>query len=198
MSKLFLVAILLGTSCKPYRVGDDSQNPPPAGGGVYQPPPPRHVTGDGAIGVPSGGWGGAGGSGGVGGSGGGPASPDAAAPRDAAADRSVQDAPIAQLDASQSADAAVTGCVACDLLTQDCSASQACYPSGAGRGCCQLPEAVAGPGQTCFDGNQCDKGWACVGGIDGSFCREICSTASPMCVGCKALGGYPGVGYCAP
>jgi hypothetical protein len=157
------------------------------------------VYDDGAVAPPSGGSGGQPGTGGAGGT----ASSDAGAIRDAASSadrpRAQADAPLEQPDAPARADTTAVGCVACDLLGGGCpSPGQACYPSGAGRGCCAFPEAPVGVNQFCSDRLMCDVGQACVGGPDNSFCRVLCDPAKPFCAGCTTLGGYPGVGYCPP
>jgi hypothetical protein len=199
MRKVLLLAVLLVAACKTYKADDDQSGSGAPTDAVYQPPPPRQVSGDGSVGAPgSGGTGGTSGAGGTSGTGGVPASPDAAVRKDAPV---TPDAPLASPDAPSvgSGDVASVGCVPCDLLAQDCGGpGQNCYPSGAGRGCCQSPEALAGPGGSCFMNTQCDRGSGCVGSPQGSFCYAFCSTATPACAGCKPLTGYAGVGYCAP
>jgi hypothetical protein len=92
------------------------------------------------------------------------------------------------------------GCVTCDLLTQNCpSAAQACYPAGGGRACC-APAGSGGELTPCIEPTQCGRGLLCVSGAIESLCQPICAVATGTCPGgvCRALTGYPNVGYCAP
>jgi hypothetical protein len=96
-------------------------------------------------------------------------------------------------DATQPPSTDAGGCMACDLLAQNCPARSACYRGG-GDTCCseagQLPD-----GATCADDTQCASGLVCVD----SLCVAVCDLTTPRCgQACKPFGRYPNVGYCAP
>jgi hypothetical protein len=186
---IFTSTLAVVAGCHTYKM-ESTFPPPPFDGASFEAAPSRQVYDDGGLvgtGKAPDGPNSSGGGLGPGQVGPNMGSQDAAAP--------VADAAAPPADASPDG-----SCTQCDLLTQNCpSAAQACYPAGGGRACC-APAGATGALSPCIDSTQCDRGLLCVLGAIESLCQPICSVGMGVCPGgvCRALTGYPGVGYCAP
>jgi hypothetical protein len=181
------VALVAVAGCKTYQVGNQPLPTADLDAQSYQPAPGRQVVvGDGGL-IGGGGTSGAdgGGQGGVGGFGIGGAGGSSDGPRRDAPASPPLDAPVYQPDAG-------AGCTSCNLLAQNCASGQACYPSG-GAACC-APDGVTPEGAMCAEDQGCARGLLCINFL----CRALCSIDAPSCPACSPLGGYAGVGYCAP
>jgi hypothetical protein len=189
LNGIALCSLLLGVAgCKTYKTGplnppgfdDDAAFEAPSSGRQV-------VTEGGLVGTTDGS--GSGGSGGFGvGSSGSDARPDGWQP--------VYDAYQPVYDAYQPpANDGGGGCMACDLLAQNCPGRSACYRSGGEACCSDLSQVLVPEGGVCADDPQCDKGLLCVD----SLCVAICDVNAPRCgPACKPIGRYANVGYCAP
>lgn len=86
---------------------------------------------------------------------------------------------------------AATGC---NLLSQTCAGSEACFPVTATTGACAAPGASAN-GASCASSSACQKGSACVGATVSTLsCRQMCNRDGgvPACTAgeCSTPAGF--------
>jgi len=94
-------------------------------------------------------------------------------------------------------------CTRCDLVAQDCSAGQGCYPAGGEETVCATSSQNLGEDAPCQNPFDCAPGFACVGTAFGDRCKRMCNRpAGTNCGGgqtCVAVTGFPSnppVGVC--
>ncbi len=93
----------------------------------------------------------------------------------------------------------VTPTPMCDLVKQDCPATKACYPLGAGVTACAPAGALEG-GPTCGEDEQCARGLLCGAEHAGTpSCLPICHPTLLPCelnIPCVAITGFAPIGIC--
>ena len=87
----------------------------------------------------------------------------------------------------------------CDVCDLDCPANTNCVELQGGGGAC-LQAGTREAGERCSLASDCAGGLACVGGLSGYTCKEICDPDAPNCSGdlvCSPLTGSDCLGVCS-
>lgn len=86
----------------------------------------------------------------------------------------------------------------CEVCDFDCPSNTNCVELQGGGGAC-MQAGAREVGERCSLASDCAGGLACVGGLSGYTCKEVCDTNNPSCPSgqsCQALNGSDCLGIC--